>query len=244
MVEKTIIALIPARSGSSRIPNKNIKELAGNPLISYTINQAKASGIFTDIWLSSDSMNYLHKFENEVMTIHRRFPVDNLSPDIEWIEQALKHIAKHYGKYDYYAILRPTNPFRLPETIQRAWGYLINNSDFDSLKAVTPCLTNPYKIFEIKKHDDRRKYLQPLLDDIPKAFTYPTQIFQHRTFVDQRGFLDICKWDNIEKHENHFGKLILPFMVDHIESLDINTDFDWWLAEKLIESRKVHLCGK
>lgn len=224
-----IIALIPARQGSQRIKDKNVKPFFGKPLFVHAIEQAKIADIFADIWFSSDSMEYLHMAEeHNVKGIHRKFPTEDNSPDIDWITNALKHIEKFYKKYDYYAILRPTSPFRKPETIVRAWGQLANNPDFDSLKALTECHTNPYKMFEIVKHDDYRQRAIPLLNDWPNAFTYPTNVFAHRNFASQVGFLDICKWDNIEKHDTHFGEMILPFSVCREEAWDLNTDFDWW----------------
>ena len=242
MQDRSIIALIPARSGSQRVADKNIKQLFGNPLFYYTIEQAKQSGIFTDIWFSSDSMDYLHMAEkHDVKTIHRKFPTQNNSPDIDWIQDALSHIEKFYKRSDYYAILRPTSPFRKASTIKRAWEMLRDNPDFDSLKAVIQCPVTPYKIFEVIKHDDYRDRLVPLLNDFPKAFTYPTGVIAHRNFAAQVGFLDICKWDNSEKHDTHFGEMILPFTVNSIEAWDINTELDWFIAEELIKSGRVTL---
>lgn len=240
----TITAFIPARKGSERIPDKNIKEFLGKPLLFRAIDIAERCRIFDHICVSSDSMLYLdmvHKYYPDVKIIHRKFPVDSLSPDIEWLEKAISHVERFHRATDYYAILRPTNPFRSPLSISKAFLKLIGNPDFDSLKAYTPCHTNPYKIFEIKKYDNTRSHMIPLLTDFPLAFTFPTQLFQHRTFGDQVGFLDICKWDNIRQFGNHFGDLIYPYEVNPIEALDINTELDWFIAEQLEKHGKVEL---
>lgn len=236
-----ICAFIPARSGSTRIQHKNIRKLNGQPLIFWTYHQAKQAGIFSEILLSTDSSEYERiAMGFGLKTIRRAFPTDSLSPDIDWIKQAMVRMNK---TYDYFAILRPTSPFRKPETIRRAWKQLQEYGDeFDSLKAIIECPVTPYKLFEIKKYDDRRNCMEPLMTDIPEAYLYPSNTFRARTFGAQVGFLDICKWENIEKYDNHFGKRICPFMIgDMIEAWDINTNLDFDIAEYFIESRRVEL---
>ena len=239
-----IVAFIPARCGSSRVRNKNIQKLQGQTLIFWTFHQAKQSGIFSEILLSTDSSEY----ENIAMgyglkTIRRAFPTDNFSPDIDWIKQMMVRMEKFYPKYDYFAILRPTSPFRKPETIRRAWKKLQEyGEEYDSLKAIIDCPVTPYKIFEIHRRGDNREYITPLMKDIEDAYLYPSNTFRAREFGAQVGFLDICKWENVEKYENHFGKRICPFRVgDMIEAWDINTHLDLDIAEYFIESRKVEL---
>lgn len=237
-----IIAFIPARSQSTRIRNKNIRKLNGQPLIFWTYHQAKQSGIFSEIVMSTDSSEY-EAIANGfgLKTIRRAFPTDALSPDIEWINQAMHRMKDFYPVYDYFAILRPTSPFRKPETIKRAWEQLQEFPEYDSLKALIECPITPYKIFEIKKVDERRQSMIPLLNDLPDAYTFPSNTFRSRTFGAQVGFLDICKWDNIEKYDNQFGNKIMPFFVDSLEAWDINTHLDFDIAEYLIDSRKVEL---
>ena len=104
-----MIALIPARSGSERVKDKNIIKLFDHPLMAYTIDVALKSQIFTDIYVSSDSDLYLEIAEYYGAKTLKR-PVElakSTSPDQEWIDHAFTHIVKQN-----YAILRPTNPFR------------------------------------------------------------------------------------------------------------------------------------
>jgi len=238
-----IIAFIPARSQSTRILHKNIRKLNGQPLIFWTYHQAKQSGIFSEIVMSTDSSEYQEIAEGfGLKTIRRAFPTDALSPDAEWINQAMHRMKDFYPVYDYFAILRPTSPFRRPETIRRAWKKIQEyGEEFHSLKAYIECPVTPYKIFEIKKYDDKRQFMEPLLKDIPDAYTFPSNTFRSKEYGAQVGFLDICKWDNIEKYDNQFGNLICPFSVDRLEAWDINTNLDWDIAEYLLESRKVEL---
>jgi CMP-N-acetylneuraminic acid synthetase len=172
-------------------------------------------------------------------TIRRVFPTENLSPDIDWIKKMMGRMGKFYPRYDYFAILRPTSPFRRPETIRRAWKSL-QESGFDSLKAYIEPPVTPYKMFEIKRYDETRQIMTPLMTDVEDAYLYPSNTFRARTFGAQVGFLDICRWENVEGG-NHFGKTICPFQVDPLEAWDINTPLDWDIAEYLLESRRVEL---
>lgn len=238
-----IYAFIPARSQSTRIRHKNIRKLGGQPLIFWTFHQAKRADIFSEILLSTDSQEYEEiAMGFGLKTIRRAFPTDGLSPDIDWIKQAMTRMHKFYETPDYFAILRPTSPFRRPETIRRAWKKLQEYGDeFESLKAYIEPAVTPYKMFEIKRHDEKRQIMTPLMTDIEDAYLYPSNSFKAREFGCQVGFLDICRWENVEKYDNHFGKTICPFSVDPLEAWDINTSLDWDIAEYLLESRKVEL---
>jgi len=244
-MDKTIIAFIPARSGSQRILHKNVKDFFGHPLMAYAIEGAKQAGIFKRIIVSSNSLEYritAHGYGAE--SLWRIFSANEpLSPDVEWITTAIRDIEYGGNKYDYYAILRPTNPFRQPETIVRAWKQLLDyGTEFDSLKAYTRCYVNPNKIWEILKYDNTRDYMIPIREDIPQAYNFPLQAFDLKhTYGDQVGFLDICKWDNIKEYKNQFGRLISPFYVDSNEAFDINTPDDWEYAEFMKKKGKVKL---
>src|SRR5688572_16544651 len=119
------VALIPARGGSKRVPAKNIRVLAGYPLIAYTIAAAIESKIFSAVLVSTDS--------DEIAAIARAWGAEvpglrpaqfagDLSPDIEWVEDMLNGLSATGRTYDCFSILRPTSPFRQPETIRRAWA--------------------------------------------------------------------------------------------------------------------------
>src|SRR5215210_1245340 len=106
----SVVALIPARSGSERVRDKNIRPLAGHPLVAYAIASARASGIFDRIVCSTDS--------GKIAKVAKRYGADlpllrpakfatATSPDIEWIAHMLEHLDEHY---DLFAIVRATNP--------------------------------------------------------------------------------------------------------------------------------------
>ena len=109
------IALIPARSGSKRLPHKNIKLLNGHPLIAYSIVTAIESKIFDKVIVCTDSKEYADiacKYGAHVPYLRNPDNAASTSPDIEWVSEAFNYCENHYSSVEYFSILRPTNPCR------------------------------------------------------------------------------------------------------------------------------------
>ena len=156
------VALIPARSGSKRILNKNIKKLNNKPLISYTIKAAIKSKLFDQIILVTDSKKYAtigKKCGAKVPFIRSKNISGSKSPDIEWVKWILKKINFTNNKTDIFFILRPTSPFRTAKTIKKAWNIFFNNrKKIDSLRAVQLCKEHPGKMWKVKNN-----YIVPVI---------------------------------------------------------------------------------
>src|SRR2546425_9002622 len=121
----TAVALIPARSGSKRVKQKNIRPLAGHPLLAYSIAAARESGIFRSVLVSTDSEEIAaiaRSYGAEVPFLRPAAMAADHSPDIEWIEHLLVELGRRDRVYDCFAILRPASPFRRVGTIRRAWS--------------------------------------------------------------------------------------------------------------------------
>ena len=108
------IALIPARSGSKRLKNKNILNLGNRPLLYYSIKSAQESNLFNKIIVVTDSKKYAEiakKYGAEVPTLRPAYTAKDNSPDLHWIKWILNKI-KVKDEKDVFFILRPTSPFR------------------------------------------------------------------------------------------------------------------------------------
>ena len=126
-----IIALIPARSGSKRVKNKNIKVLGKHPLIAYTIQSAIESNVFDEIIVSTDSVEIKEISEYYGARVPFLRPAEfsqDTSPDIQWVRHALDYMILQNLEYDFFSILRPTSPFRKPDTIKRALDLFMTNN--------------------------------------------------------------------------------------------------------------------
>ena len=124
-----ILAVIPARSGSERVKNKNIRLLNNHPIISYSIISAKSTGIFDRVVVSTDSKtikDIASYYGADVPFLRPKNISTSKSIDYEWIIHALdKKVKKIYNEeYDYLAILRPTTPQRSSKSILQAFNIL------------------------------------------------------------------------------------------------------------------------
>ena len=156
-----IVGLIPARSGSERVRDKNVRDLQGHPMIAYTISAALESGVFDAVAVSTDSEHYAaiaRHYGAEVPGLRPAAMATSTSPDIDWVEYTLDDLRKNGRDYPYFSILRPTSPFRTADTIRRAWREFLAEDGADSLRAVEKCAQHPGKMWVVQ---DRR--MSPLL---------------------------------------------------------------------------------
>lgn len=218
----TIVALIPARSGSTRIPGKNTKPLGGKPLIQWTIEAAQASGIFSDILVSSDIPIDCGA---RVLARTPAFAADD-SPDIEWVREALITV---YETAEAFAILRPTSPFRTAETIRRAWAMFQQRQPCHSLRAVEPVTEHPGKMWRIT--DDGMRMWPIVPERTPRAPWHSTPTQALPAVYRQNASLEIAWVRTVHDYDTIAGHIITPFLTHGWEGFDINTPEDWARAE-------------
>ena len=228
----TIIALIPARSGSLRVPDKNIRELAGKPLLAYSIEAAKESGVFASVMVSTDSDKIAAIARTHGAEVPFLRPAEfagPLSPDIDWIRHHLETLDSMGRKYDAFAILRPTSPFRAANTIRRAWKTFLEADGVDSLRAVEKCSEHPCKMWVV-----RQNRLLPLIPFGPEERPWHSAPYQSLPEVYvQNASLEIAWRDVPFKTGTISGSTIVPFITEGDEGFDINTPYDWEIAEKI-----------
>jgi N-acylneuraminate cytidylyltransferase len=227
------VALIPARSGSKRLPDKNIRPLAGHPLMAYTIAAAVQSKVFSAVIVSTDSELYAdiaRHYGAEVPFLRPGEISGDLSPDIEWLEDALKKLREDGRGYDCFSLLRPTSPFRLPETIQRAWQAFLAEEGVDSLRAVETCRQHPGKMWVV-----RGNRMMPLLPLSPPEQPWHSSQFQSlpKVYV-QNASLEIAWTSVVFEKKTIAGDVLMPFFTENYEGFDVNSPYDWDLAEHLV----------
>jgi len=232
-----IIALIPARGNSKRIPKKNIKSLSGHPLIAYTISAAKDSGIFSRIIVSTEDENIAaiaRKYGAEVPFLRPLEYSGDKSVDFDWIEHLLNKMVPSELDENYtFSILRPTSPFRKPETIKRAWEVFCANRGADSLRAIEKCSQHPAKMWYIKNNESSMEpvMMNPNLDETP----WHSQPYQNlpKIYV-QNASLEIAHVRTVLSKRSISGERVIPFVTKEYEGFDINLSIDWYMAEYLV----------
>ena len=238
--EPSIVALIPARAGSKRVPDKNIRPLAGHPLIAYTISSALQSQVFSAVIVSTDSQLYgdiAGHYGAEVPHLRPSELAGDLSPDIEWVEYTLRRLQEDGRDYDCFSILRPTSPFRLPETIKRAWQAFLAGEGTDSLRAVEKCKQHPGKMWVV-----RGNRMVPLLPFTPPQQPWHSSQYQSLPEVyAQNASLEIAWSRVVFEGRTIAGNVLMPFFTEDYEGFDVNSAYDLNLAEHMVDSGQARL---
>ncbi len=232
MSEPSAVAFVPARSGSERVRNKNIRLLAGHPLLAYAIETARRSGCFARIVVSTDS--------EEIADVARWYGADvpflrpaefatSTSPDIEWLTYTLEHLDE---RYDLFALIRATNPFRGPDVVQRGLAQLLATPEADSIRAVELVKQHPGKMWLLA--DDGRTML-PLLDQSDLDVAWHAGQYQALPPVySQNSALEIAWTRVVAETGTREGKTLAPFLTRGLEGFNVDDEEDWERAERLV----------
>jgi CMP-N-acetylneuraminic acid synthetase len=225
------VALIGARAGSERVPGKNIRRLAGHPLLAYAIATAKQAGVFERVIVSTDS--------GEISEVARWYGAEtpvprpaeyatSTSPDIEWISHLLPRLGE---SFDLFAIVRATNPFRGSDTIRRGLGQLLATPEADSIRAVELVKQHPGKMWTLGEDG---RLMAPLLDQshLPVAWHAGQYQALPRVYV-QNSALEIAWTRVVTEHGTREGRVLAPFLTAGFEGFNVDDEDDWARAEAL-----------
>lgn len=232
----SVFALVLARGGSKRLPRKNIKELAGKPLIAYAIEEGKKSKYIDRLIVSTDDAEIAEvakRFGAEVPFVRPAELAADAVTDYPVFVHALEWLEKNENwKPNIVVQLRPTSPLRTVEHIDATIELLAAHPEADSVRTVAEPEQSPYKMYKIG--DDG--LLEPLLTipGVPESFNLPQQklpkAYKHVGYVD-------AAWRTTLMDKGKMtGTKILPLVLEHAES-GINTLEDWERYEYLL-SRK------
>jgi CMP-N,N'-diacetyllegionaminic acid synthase len=234
------VALIPARSGSKRVIDKNARTLGGHPLVAYAISAARQSGVFDAVVCSTDSERYAEvarHYGAEVPCLRPAEFATSTSPDIEWVEDMLKRLRADSRAFECFSILRPTSPFRTADTIRRAWAAFTAEEGIDSLRAVEKVAQHPGKMWLVEG-----TRMTPLLTQ--PSGGQPWHSSQMAALPDvyvQNASLEIAWRRVVDEGRTIAGANIMPFFTSEAEGFDINNQYDWDYAEDAVAQGKFAL---
>lgn len=225
--DKKVIALIPARSGSKSIHDKNIISLLGKPVIAYSIEHAKSSKYIDRIIVSTDSKKYLEIAKNYGAEVPFLRPIeisDDNSLDIEVFDHALNWLKENESYMpDYCVHLRPTHPIRDPKDIDLMLELLDSRPECDSIRSIIKnTKITPYKMWFF---DEKTSLLKPILIDsnIQEPYNLPRQSLPETYF--QNASIDVVRTNTILEKKSMTGNNILGFLmkeefdIDYVEDL-------------------------
>ena len=224
---KTLV-IIPARGGSKGIPRKNIKPFNGKPLIYYTIDCARAICPDENICVSTDNEEIITVVEQYGLKVPFVRPAE-LATDTAGTYEVLLHALDFYEKqgrhYDAVVLLQNTSPFRKAEHVKEALE--LYNDKVDMVVSVKECAANPYySVFE----EDTDGFLHVCKgegnifrrQDAPKVYEY-------------NGAIYIMNAATLRTTHMHKMQKRVKYVMDDMSSFDLDTMWDWQMAEMLIE---------
>jgi len=238
-MSQTAIALIGARGGSERVPGKNVRLLAGHPLLAYAIETARRAAVFQRVVVSTDNetiAKVARWYGAEVPFLRPAELATSTSPDIEWIAWTLPQLEE---RYDLFAIVRATNPFRGPDAIRRGLVQLLATPEADSIRAVERVKQHPGKMWIL---DEAGKLMRPLLDQSHLDVAWHAGQYQALPAVYvQTSALEIAWTRVVEATGTREGRMLAPFLTEGYEGLNIDDEDDFARAEELVASGRARL---
>ncbi|MDK2820357.1 MAG: hypothetical protein PWP31_322 [Clostridia bacterium] len=225
---KSILAIIPARGGSKGVPRKNIRKVAGKPLIAWTIEEAKKSKFIDRLVVSSE--------DKEIINIARLWgceapfvrPAELARDDTPGIEPVL-HAIKMLSGYDYVVLLQPTSPLRTVEDIDGCIEKCIGRNA-SACVSVTKPDKSPYWMYVL----DSKDLMNPLIksnnipgrrQDLPKVYAL-------------NGAVYVGKSDYLIKNKSFLTKETIGYIMPQNRSIDIDSEEDLMFCELLLNSKR------
>jgi len=222
---KTFLAIIPARGGSKRLPHKNILELAGKPLIFWSIDSGLKSKYIDKVVVSSD--------DNEILSISKKYGAeiikrpDYLANDTAKTFDAIKHTIENIQKYDYIVLLQPTSPLRNESHIDEAIE-LLELKKTDAIVSVCEMEHSPLWSNTLPQDDNMNSFLK---DEVLNKRSQDLE-----KYYRINGAIYICKTEKLLSEESFFLKdNIFAYKMDRLDSIDIDEEIDFIIAKSIKE---------
>lgn len=230
-----VYALIPARSGSKTVKDKNIRLMNGKPMIAYSILDAKASKYIDRVMVSTDSEKYAKIAKEFGVDVPFLRPADistDNSLDIEVFHHFLCWlVTEGYELPELLVHLRPTHPIRNVNDIDKMILIMLENPELDAIRSVAPAREVPYKMWLFV--DDET--MKPLVTcDVPEAYNAPRQILPQ--VYMQNACIDVIRTSTILDKKSMTGERIAGYKMTY--DFDIDTEDEFIRAEQFIALRE------
>ncbi len=224
-----VLAIIPARSGSKGIPQKNIVDLCGKPLIYYTIIESLKVKRFNRIFVSTDSVEIKDISEEYGVSVPFLRPAEisqDKSLSIDVVLNVLDELSQRYNEsYDYVCLLQPTSPLRTSTDIENCLN-LILNSDCDSVVSLS--LVDEPHPFKMKLIENG--CVVPFIPNSDSSV--PRQQLPKVYMLN--GAIYLSTVSSIKQNKSFFGLKTIPYLMENEKSANINSQFDLELCRLII----------
>jgi len=225
---KTFLAIVPARGGSKRLPRKNILDLAGKPLLAWSIEAGLMSQYIDKVVVSSD--------DDEILTIAKHFNADTiqrtsvLASDTATSFDVIKHTLEQFGNYEYVVLLQPTSPLREAKHIDEAIAFL-NKKGADAVISVCEMDHSPLWSNTLPKDTSLVGFLS---DAVLNKRSQDLE-----SYYRLNGAIYVCKTERLLEEKNFFLKdSIYAYVMDRESSIDIDEAIDFKIAQIIKEESR------
>lgn len=231
-----VLAIIPARSGSKSVTDKNIRKIGGKPMLAYSIEHAKKSKSVSRVIVSTDSEKYAalaREYGAETPFLRPEEYATDMALDVDVFSHALEYL-KEKENYvpDIVVQLRPTYPIRNPKDIDCMVEMLIQHPEADSVRCIAPAKELAYKMWRM----DSSGRITPILEDIKEAYNMPRQ--QLPLIYYQNACIDVIRAKTILELNSMSGSYILGYKMGH--NYDIDTEEEFSQADRYLRLMSGH----
>lgn len=223
------IAIIPARSGSKGVKDKNIRDLCGKPLLAYTIEAALRSEQFDEVMVSTDSEKYSEiakEFGASVPFLRSEESASDAASSWDMVDEVLKNYREFSKEYDSFCLLQPTSPLRFAIDIKEAYK-IYNDKAMFAVVSVCEAEHSPLWCGHLPESKEFVGFINP--DNIKRRQ-------DERKFYRLNGAIYIV---NIEKFNNNrffYQEGSYAYIMPQDRSVDIDTEMDFLFAELIMKS--------
>ncbi|WP_258359744.1 cytidylyltransferase domain-containing protein [Moorella sulfitireducens] len=229
---KTILGFIPARAGSKGVPGKNIRPLAGKPLIVYTIETARESGVFDYLLVSTDGEEIARIAREAGAEVPFIRPVE-LATDTARGSDVLAHAmvwCEENGRlYDWVMVLQPTSPLRAVEDILGACRLMLER-DAQAVVSVCEVDHHPWWCNTLPEDLNMENFLRPEVLNLNRQ--------ELPVFYRLNGAIYLGEWEFCKKESSFYGPGTYAYIMPKERSVDIDREMDFVLADVLMRDMK------
>lgn len=226
-----VLAIIPARGGSKRLPGKNIRVLGGKPLIVWSIDVAKDIPEICDILVTTDDPEIAAICTAAGALVPWLRPAELATDEASSVDVALHAInwyEKERGSVDGVLLLQPTSPFRAKETVRRGIELFRQSGHFAVLGV---SLTPAHPMWTLRMERDSLIPYMPDHEFGPRSQDLPPAYIVNGSFY-------LIRPAELRARGSFFATQMKPLLIESsLEALDIDTAWDWLLAESALELR-------
>ena len=233
-----VLGVVGARSGSKSIPHKNIRPLLGKPLMAWIIEAAKASKYVTRLILSTDSPEYQEvgrKYGAETPFLRPAEYATDTASDIDFLTHAVRWLEENENwKPDIVLRLPPTTPLCTTASIDACIEHLLNDPETTSARTITTASKHPYKLWKING-----EVLEPFVPKEWSGLREPSATARQFYNVNAYSHVDVIavRRDTLMNEGLLTGKKTKYVMLKKMDAIDIDTEYDFLIAEMLLKKR-------